>query len=98
MQRISSGMNNADVQFRLRYQESKLNKANNQLGRQRRIQELRDDPLAAGHPVRYQSFVDRINTFESNAQSITEKLSVREGYMNDSLQIMIIKLHQKSLM
>lgn len=88
MQRISSGMNNADVQFRLRYQESKLNKANNQLGSQRRIQELRDDPIAAGHLVRYQSFVDRINTFESNAQSITEKLSVREGYMNDSLQIM----------
>ena len=49
MRRISSGMNDTDVQSRLRIQEYKLNTANNQLGSQRRIQELRDDPIAAGH-------------------------------------------------
>lgn len=88
MRRISSGMNNADVQYRLRTHESKLNNANNQLGSQRRIQQLRDDPIAAGHLVRYQSYKGRVDTFETNAQVITEKLTIREGYMNDSLQIM----------
>ncbi len=88
MKRISSAMNNADVQYRLRTQESRLNKANNQMGSQRRIQELRDDPIAAGHLVRYQSFVGRVKTFEENAQTLTERFTVREGYMNDSLQIM----------
>lgn len=88
MRRISSGMNNNDVQYRLRNHESKLNNVNNQIGSQRRLQTLREDPIAAGHLVRYQSFKGRIDTFETNAQTITEKLTVREGYMNDSLQIM----------
>ena len=88
MRRISSGMNDTDVQSRLRIQEFKLNKANNQLGSQRRIQELRDDPIAAGHLVRYQSFEGRIKQFEANAQTLTERFTVREGYINDSLQIM----------
>lgn len=88
MRRISSGMNDTDVQSRLRIQEFKLNKANNQLGSQRRIQELRDDPIAAGHLVRYQSFAGRVKQFEENAQTLTERFTVREGYMNDSLQIM----------
>lgn len=88
MRRISSGMNDTDVQSRLRLQEFKLNKANNQLGSQRRIQELRDDPIAAGHLVRYQSFEGRVKQFEANAQTLTERFTVREGYINDSLQIM----------
>lgn len=88
MRRISSGMNDTDVQSRLRIQEFKLNKANNQLGSQRRIQELRDDPIAAGHLVRYQSFEGRMKQFEANAQTLTERFTVREGYINDSLQIM----------
>ena len=88
MRRISSGMNNADVQYRLRTHESKLNNANNQLGSQKRIQRLRDDPIASGHLVRYQSYKGRVNTFETNAKTLTEKFTIREGYMNDSLQIM----------
>lgn len=88
MRRISSGMNNQDVQYRLRIQESKVNKVNNQIASQRKIQELRDDPIAAGHLVRYQSFAGRVKTFEENAQTLTERFTVREGYMNDSLQIM----------
>lgn len=88
MRRISTGMNNADTQYRLRIQESKLNKANNQIASQTRIHELRDDPIAAGHLVKYQSFVKRVNTFEANAQTLTERFTVREGYMDDSLQIL----------
>jgi flagellar hook-associated protein 3 FlgL len=56
MRRVSSGQANLDVQNNLRRQERNLNKVNNQLGSQQRIQSLRDDPIAAGHLVRYQSY------------------------------------------
>lgn len=88
MRRISSQMNNMDTQSQLRVQESRVNKANNQMGSQRRIQELRDDPIAAGHLVRYQSYLSRVQNFEKNAQTMTDQFTVREGYMNNSLDIM----------
>lgn len=88
MRRISSGMTNGDIQANLRRQEYLLNKANNQLSSQTRITSLRDDPIAAGHLVRYQSYAARVNQFEKNSQALSEKLTVAEGYMNQSVQIM----------
>ena len=88
MHRISSQMNNFDTQSNLRLQESRLNKVNNQIGSQNRIQSLRDDPIAAGHLVLYQSYLNRVNTFEKNALTLTDEFSFREGYMSDSLDIM----------
>jgi len=61
---------------------------NAQIGSQRRIGALRDDPLAAGHLVRYQSFLSRVNVFEKNAQTLADNFQVREGYINQNLQIM----------
>ena len=88
MQRISSQMNNNNTQSALRLQESRLNRANNQIGSQHRIQQLRDDPIAAGHLVRYQSYLGRVNQFETNALTLSDQFTVREGYMTDSLEIM----------
>lgn len=88
MKRVSSGMANNDLQSNLRLQESRMNKANNQIASQRRIHALRDDPLAAGHLIRYESYVNRLETFDKNAQTVIDKYSVAEGYMNQSLQIM----------
>lgn len=88
MRRISSQMHNMDTQSNLRLQEFRLNKANNQIGSQQRIQQLRDDPIAAGHLVRYQSYLSRVNQFEKNALTLSDQFSLREGYMDDSLQIM----------
>lgn len=88
MHRISSAMNNIDTQSALRLQESRLNSANNQIGSQRRIQQLREDPVAAGHLVRYQSYLTRVNNFEKNAKTLTDEFALREGYMNNSLEIM----------
>ena len=51
MRRISSQMNNNNTQNNLRIQERRLNKINNQIGSQQKIQSLRDDPVAAGHLV-----------------------------------------------
>ncbi|MDY5918915.1 MAG: flagellar hook-associated protein 3 [Treponema sp.] len=88
MQRISSQMNNNNTQSSLRLQESRLNAANNQIGSQRRIQQLRQDPIAAGHLMRYQSYLQRVNQYEKNALTLSDQFSLREGYMTDSLDIM----------
>ena len=88
MRRISTNMSTNELQRNMRKQEYRLNKLNNQLGNQQRIQNLRDDPIAAGHLVRYQSYVSRINQFKKNAETLTDKLTVAEGYIDQSVQIM----------
>ncbi|MBO4705228.1 MAG: flagellar hook-associated protein 3 [Spirochaetaceae bacterium] len=88
MRRISTNMGTNELQRNMRKQEYRLNKLNNQLGNQQRIQNLRDDPIAAGHLVRYQSYVSRINQFTKNAQTLTDKLTVAEGYIDQSVQIL----------
>ncbi len=86
--RISSQMNNMDTQYYLRKQEVKQNRLNNQIGSQSRIGSLRDDPIAVGHLVRYQSYLSRVNQFEKNAQTLADNYKVSEGYVNANLQIM----------
>ena len=88
MNRISSQYNNANTQYFLRQQEVKEARKNAQIGTQSRITALRDDPIAAGHLVRYQSFLSRVNVFEKNAQTLSDNFQVREGYINQNLQIM----------
>ena len=88
MRRISSQMNNNNTQYNLRLQETRKNKISNQIGTQQRITQLRDDPVAAGHLVKYQSFVDRVNMFEKNAQVLTDQFAYREGYMTNSLEVL----------
>ena len=88
MHRISSQFNNTETQYQLRRQEVKQAAANRQIGTQSRIGELRDDPLAAGHLVRYESYLARVERFEKNAIVLSDRLSVREGYVNQNLQIM----------
>lgn len=88
MTRISSQINNSDTQYHLRRQEVNSNRLSNQIGSQSRISSLRDDPIAAGHLVRYQSYQGRVERFEKNAQTLADQFNVREGYINQNLQIM----------
>lgn len=88
MQRISTSLSNNDVQNNLRRQEHKLNKVNNQLGTQQKLQSLRDDPIAAGHLVRYQSYAKRIEQFRHNAETLSDQFIMSESYVDNSLQIM----------
>lgn len=88
MNRISSQMNNMDTQYYLRKQEVRQNTLNNQIGSQSRLGSLRDDPIAAGHLVRYNSYLSRVNQFEKNAQTLADQFQIREGYVNQNLQIM----------
>ena len=88
MTRISSQINTSDTQYHLRRQEVNSNRLSNQIGNQSRISSLRDDPIAAGHLVRYQSYQGRVERFEKNAQTLADQFNVREGYINQNLQIM----------
>ncbi len=88
MHRISSQFNNNDTQYNLRRQEVNQAVLNRQIGTQHRIGQLRDDPIAAGHLVRYQSYLGRVNQFEKNAQTLSDQFNVREGYIDQNLQIM----------
>lgn len=88
MRRISSNLQHTDTQFALRRQESRLSDTNNSISSQRKILNLRDDPLAAGHSVRYQSYLARLDRFERNAKTVSDQFKITEGYMNQSLQIM----------
>lgn len=88
MHRISSQFNNTDTQYQLSKQEVRQAMANRQIGTQSRIGQLRDDPIAAGHLVRYQSYLGRVEQFEKNAQTLADQYNVREGYINQNLQIM----------
>ena len=66
MQRISSQLNNNNTQYNLRSQEARKAKVQDQIGTQSKITSLRDDPIAAGHLVRYKSYLTRVNQFEKN--------------------------------
>lgn len=86
--RISSQLNNNQTQYNLRRQEVKRAKIDRQIGTQSRISSLRDDPIAAGHLVKYQSYLTRVNNFEKNATTLSDQYLYREGYMTNSLEIM----------
>ena len=88
MRRISSNIQHEDLQFALRRQESRVNGLNNNIANQRKNGKLRDDPLAAGHSVRYQSFLTRLERFGKNSKTIQDQFKISEGYVNQSLQVM----------
>lgn len=88
MKRISSNLQHNDSNYSIRRQESRLHKLNNSIQSQRKIQSLRDDPLAAGHSVRYKSFLSRLERFEKNAKTLQDQYSVAEASLNSTLEIM----------
>ncbi|MCL2043108.1 MAG: flagellar hook-associated protein 3 [Treponema sp.] len=88
MRRISSDMPHTDTQFYLRQQEARLAKLNNQISSQSRINELRDDPLAAAHAVRYESYLARLSRFENNTQYAKDHYNIVQAYVNEAIGIM----------
>ncbi len=87
MKRISTNIQHTDSNFATRNQEARLHNLNNQIQSQRKIQSLRDDPLAAGHSVRYKSFLTRLERFEKNTKTLRDQYQQAETYMNNSLQV-----------
>jgi len=88
MRRISSDMPNSDAQFYLRRQEERVNNIENQIGTNNRIHRLRDDPLAASHAVRYESYLARLNRFEENTKKAKEHLDNTHDYLYETTSIL----------
>ncbi|MDR0643500.1 MAG: flagellar hook-associated protein 3 [Treponema sp.] len=89
MFRISTNMPNDDMQFRLRRQEEQLANIQAKIAGQTKFNNLRDDPLAASHAVRYDSYLARLNRFEKNALYAKEHFNQTDAYLrqaNDILQ------------
>ena len=88
MRRISTDMPNTDTQFYLRQHEARISKLQSQIASQGRIHELRDDPLAAAHAVRYESYLARLERFEHNTQYAKDHYNVVYSYMNEAVNVM----------
>ena len=88
MRRVSTDMPNLDMQFYMRRQEERLSKIQSQIGGQSKIMELRDDPLAASHAVRYESYLARLERFEKNALFAKDHYNVTYAYMNEANNVL----------
>jgi flagellar hook-associated protein 3 FlgL len=88
LKRISTNLTNDDMQFYLRRREWQMNRVQNQMGSQTRIQNLRDDPVAAAHATRHDSAITRLERFSWNAQYALSSYRVSEGYMQESVDVL----------
>ncbi len=88
MQRISSNAMSNDMNYSLRSQEVGLNLAQNQMASQQRVQNLRDDPVAAAHATRYQSWAARLEKFDRNALEVQADLRLQESHLSQAQNIL----------
>ena len=77
-------MPNIDSQYFMRRQEEAIFNMQNKIASQSRIGELRDDPLAASHAVRYESYLARLERFEKNAMYSKDHYNTVYAYMNEA--------------
>lgn len=88
VQRLSSNASANDLNFQLRAQEVAVNQSQNQMGSQRRIQNLRDDPIAAAHASRYQSWAERLSRYDQNSLEVQANLRIQETHLNQAQDIL----------
>ncbi len=81
MNRISTNNPNDNMQFHLRERNRSLQHLQNQIATQSRIQNLRDDPMAAAHSTRYQSYTARLQRYGDNIETIMARNQSAEGYL-----------------
>jgi flagellar hook-associated protein 3 FlgL len=88
MKRISNDMPFTDMQFFLRRQEDALSNVQGKIGTQSKLFRLRDDPLAASHAVRYESFLTRLERFEKNTQYAMEHFDNTYDYLEEANSVL----------
>ncbi len=88
MQRISTNMSNDDMQYYARLRESQLNRVQNQIASQNRLQELRDDPAAAAHATRHDSYINRLERFSENIEMAQLRHRESEVYMREAVDLL----------
>ena len=83
MKRISSDMATMDMQFYLNRKENAISNVQNKIGSNSRLNQLSDDPIAASHAVRYESFLARLDRFETNTKFAMEHFNNTHDYLNE---------------
>jgi flagellar hook-associated protein 3 FlgL len=76
------------MQYYLRRREEALNRIQSKIGQNTRILELSDDPIAASHAVRYESYLARLERFEKNTRYASEHYNLTYGYLNEANEIL----------
>jgi flagellar hook-associated protein 3 FlgL len=87
MQRVSTDLMNDDMQFWMRRREREMASMETRMARQSRIENLRDDPLAAARAVRYDSSGARLQRFEKNALSAQDQYKAAEDYVRQTIDV-----------
>ena len=77
-----------DIQFYLRRQEEGLSNIQSKMAEQTRIRELRDDPLAASHAVRYESYLARLERFEKNTLYAKDHFNHTDTYLRQANEVL----------
>lgn len=80
-------MPSRDMQYHLRLREWKMNQLNNRMATQSKINNLRDDPIAASRSVRFQSQLARLKQYTENVETIRGKNAFTEGYLREAVDI-----------
>jgi len=88
MRRVSTDMPNNDMQYYLRRQEDGLQNLQNKISSQTKLNELRDDPLAASHAVRYQSYLARLGRFENNTLYAKDHYNQVDIYLQRAVDVL----------
>lgn len=88
MKRISSDMAVTDMQFYLKRKEEAISNIQNQIGSNNRLNQLMDDPIAASHAVRYESFKARLDRYETNTKYAMEHFNNTYDYLNEANSIL----------
>ncbi len=88
MHRVSTNLANNDMMFHLHRRQRAMNKVQNQMAEQNRIQELRDDPVAAAHATRFESNVRHLERYSKNIDYAKSRSAVAEGYLQEGVEIM----------
>lgn len=88
MRRISSAMPNTDMQYQMRLRDFRMNEMQSSIGSSRRLNNLRDDPIAAAHSTRFQSHVTHLDRYSKNIDYAKGEYSLAETSMNQSVQVL----------
>jgi flagellar hook-associated protein 3 FlgL len=88
MYRVSTNMPNDNMQHYMKIRQWKMNQMQNKMGSQKKIHNLRDNPVAAAHSVRYESNINRLNQFSSNVETLISDGRIAEGYVQEAVNIL----------
>jgi len=88
MDRISTNLPNDSMQFYMRERTRLMQEMQSRIAGQSRILNLRDDPIAAAHSTRYQSYQVRLERFSDNIETVMDRNSVVEGYVYQTNEIL----------